>query len=178
MIRRMSQSVLAPLYVLVLGLSLMAAVSVGMGCANKHKNLTVTGLPPNVSQVEVQKYYTAVGVSKTLATNTDNLMDSVILLNRNGVFPDGEPFAATIRALTEMGKAGKETDEFLATAPQYFGTAQKDKIYKMTLLAADKLSIVETQTTIGIKSKKARLTLNTLLAAVRLTIQTAQGLTQ
>jgi hypothetical protein len=88
------------------------------GCANR---TVVTGLPPNVTNAQVNAWTSSVSYLKSLSDITHTAQVSVITANRNGLFKDGNAYAATVRALGEADSLELQADTFLKSVPNSFG---------------------------------------------------------
>ena len=159
-------------------LFLVAVLCMSLATVGCQKKVTVTNLPPGVTQTQVNSYYTAVGISKTIANSADNITDAVIQLNREGIFPDGAAYANTLRSLGKIAQAGKRADAALKEAPQYFGAREKAVVYSLIQDVADELNTVELQSTLGIKSDQAKATIVALTKTIELALQTARTISQ
>ena len=166
--RRIGKSWYVVLVVLLMALAI--------GCPKKPVH--VTNLPPGVTETQVQNWYTAVGVVNTISRDSLAVSNALIQLNRQGVFPDGNAYAAALAAMGRIDRAGMETDTMLRKAPQNFTAAQKDLVLQFAKTASIELQNLQTQLALGIRDPNAQKTVTTVMTTLQLSISIAEQLSQ
>lgn len=107
---------------------LILAVMLG-GCAN---HTVVTALPPGVTQTQVNAWTTAVNDLKTISDATHAIQVGVITANRNGLFPDGNAYAATVTAIGRADALELQATQFLQSVPNNFGQPIQTQLMNFT----------------------------------------------
>jgi hypothetical protein len=95
------------------------------GCHKTH----ITDVPAGVSEKEVQAWYAATGIVKTIAETTKELTEAVISAHQSD--PEAMPAADYQEILLTLGKtaqAGIHLDAILRQAPEKFGQGTKEQI--------------------------------------------------
>jgi hypothetical protein len=110
---------------------LSAVLLVGLvitGPAGCHRT-QITDLPPGVSQKEVQAWYSATGIVKTIAETANGLTDAVISIHQSDpeVIP-ADDYQNILLALGKTAQAGIHLDAILKQAPENFGKETKEQI--------------------------------------------------
>ena len=120
------------------------------GCAAK--NTTVTGLPAGVAQSQVNNWTSAVGDLKQAQDLTHSGLTTVIALNKQGTFPDGPAYAATLGGFGRAEQVELAAAMFLKTVPNDWSlsTANKIAAYSSEILA--QLQMAASNGSLGIKA--------------------------
>jgi hypothetical protein len=89
----------------------------------------ITDLPPDVSEKQVQTWYAATGIVKTIAETTRELTGAVIATNASDpkLIP-ADDYQKILLALAKTAQAGIHADAILKKAPDNFGKGIKDQI--------------------------------------------------
>jgi hypothetical protein len=89
----------------------------------------ITDLPPDVSEKQVQSWYAATGIVKTIAETARGLTDAVISVHQSDpeLMPD-EDYQKILLALGKTAQAGIHLDAILKQAPENFGKETKEQI--------------------------------------------------
>lgn len=121
---------------------ILAPLMLLTACANR---TVVTGLPPNVTQAQVNGWQTATNTLKTLSDATHTIQVSVITANRNGFFKDGDGYAATVAALGRADALELRAAQFLQTVPNSFGQSIQKQLMEFALQINVQLNIASQQ---------------------------------
>lgn len=132
----------------------------------------VTGLPPNVSQNQVQAWYTATGAVKVIAESTKGITDSVITLNNSDpkVIPAND-YQTILLVLGKTAQAGIRVDSILKKAPSNFEKGTKDQIMAEIQPVIAQLQQADLE---GLFSKNQSPQMQAELTAVKTLTQSAQ----
>lgn len=89
----------------------------------------ITDLPPGVSQKEVQTWYSATGIVKTIAETAKGLTDAVISIHKSDpkVMPAAD-YQNILLALGKTAQAGIHLDAILKQVPENFDKETKEQI--------------------------------------------------
>lgn len=136
------------LAILTLSLALLS------GCAARVKN--VTNLPPGVSLQQVQGWDTAVSDLDKFSTAVSSVRQAVISLNRQGVFPDGPQYTATLQGIAKADNIEIEAANFLKSVPNDWSQPTQQRFAAYASQIATALSDVTKNGTIGIKNTSSQ----------------------
>lgn len=141
-----------------------------------HRHMTVTNLPPGVSNTVVVNWYTAAGAVKTVSDVTNNATDAIISANHQGLFPDGDSYKAALTSLGKIAVAGQHMSNVLQQAPQNFTSGTKNQIAGDLTVITTELDNAQTQALVGIKDKNTQAAVKLLLASIESALKTLQAL--
>lgn len=143
-----------------------------------NKKTVVTNTPTGVSSAVVMNWYTAVGVTGTIAKTGKDLTDTLILLNRNGVFPDGPQYAGTLEAVGRIAQAGLRADAALRSAPNSFGKPQKDVLLELGQDVSRELQTAQGMAMIGVKTPQAQASVQNFFKIIQSSLLLAENLSK
>jgi len=105
---------------------LLVWVMVGVAGCSKTR---ITDLPLDVSEKQVQAWYAATGIVKTVAETTSELTDAVIAVNTSDpkLLP-ADDYQKILLALGKTAQAGIHIDSILKQAPDNFGKGVKNQV--------------------------------------------------
>lgn len=126
----------------------IAMVSIA-GCAARAKN--VTNLPAGVSQTQVQNWDSAVADLQKVAQVTTTLRQTVISLNKTGVFPDGPAYAGTLAGIGRIDELQIEALNYLQSVPSDWSLTTQNKILAETQQIQAILTDITNNGIVGIK---------------------------
>lgn len=149
---------------LLLGIFFLFAAGAVGGCAARVKN--VTNLPPGVTLKQVQDWDAAVGNLHKIATVTSTLRQTVIGLNRAGVYGDSKAYIASLRAIAKVDQLQIDAANFLQPMPATFGEAQKAKLRDFMGQIAAEINTLNTQGILGIKNPDSQRQVTQLIAEI------------
>jgi PBP1b-binding outer membrane lipoprotein LpoB len=147
----------------ILSLSLSLAVLFS-GCAARQKN--ITDLPAGVTQAQVQKWDTAVANLHKIATSVSAARQLVIDLNKQGVFPDGDAYVATITGIGKIDQVELSSANFLDAVPNTWGSSTSATIQNNMNEITAALQKLNTQGVTGIKNPDSLKQVNTFLSEI------------
>jgi len=89
----------------------------------------ITDIPTNVSEEQVQAWYAATGIVKTIAETTNGLTDAVIAVNTSDpkLIPSDD-YQKILLSLGKAAQAGIHVDSILKQVPDNFGKGTKEQI--------------------------------------------------
>jgi hypothetical protein len=138
-----------------------------------NRPVTVTGLPPGVSNAEVNNWISAVSDLDKAYAITNAIQKSVIALNKtplpNGgtVFPDGTIYVAFLQGIGHAYVLENQAAVFLKTVPNDFGQPVKTKLGDFTTQILTALQNSAAQAAFGIKdSTSAQLIAQSFASAI------------
>ncbi len=156
-----------------LSLSVLFIGLVMLGIAGCPKT-QVTGLPQNVSENQVQAWYTATGAVKVIAESTQGLTKSVIALHdKDEKLMSANDYQNILVVLGKTAQAGLHVDSVLRKAPSNFGKGTKDQIMAEIQPIVAELKQADME---GIFSKSQSPQMQAELAAVQLLTESANTL--
>ncbi len=120
------------------------------GCAARNK--TVTNLPTNVTLAQVQNWDTAVADLDRFSTAITTARQTVISLNKQGVFPDGPQYIATLNGLGRADQLEVEAATFLKGVPNDWSQSTQSEFSAYVTQISAALSDIVKQGTVGIKN--------------------------
>jgi hypothetical protein len=104
------------------------------------KRIKITDTPQDVSEEQVQAWYAATGVVKTIAETTNGLTDAVIAIKTSdpALIPDDD-YQRILQILGESALAGVHVDEILREVPDNFGKGTKEQILALVKPVVEQL---------------------------------------
>ena len=134
------------------------------GCAGRQK--TVTNLPPGVTQAQVNSWDSAVANLNKMAVSVSAVRQLVISLNKQGTFPDGAPYAVTLRSIGQINQLEIASVDYLKTVPNSWSTttATTIKANMDTILA--QIQTLNAEGVTGIKDQNSLTQVNTLITEI------------
>ena len=154
----------------LLAISLLVLLLPGLSCARKQ--ITVTDLPPGVSETEVKNWYVATGAMLVIAEGTEDATDFVISLRESGVFSDDAAYVSTLKALKRVATTGKSASSFLEQVPNTFGLDTTGKLVEFADIAVIEVQAAIDQGTIGIGDDASRARFKRILGLVQIALRT------
>jgi len=145
----------------LLACSLTVAIA---GCAARVK--TVTNLPAGVTQTQVQNWDAAVADLQKIASVTTSLRQSVISLNKAGVFPDGPAYADTITGIGKIDELQIEASNYLQSVPSDWSLPTQQKILAETQQIQAILTDMTNTGIVGIKDPASQSQVATLISNI------------
>jgi len=144
---------------------LMSAVALALvGCTARVK--TVTNLPAGVSQTQVQNWDSAVADLQKIAQVTTTLRQSVISLNKSGVFPDGPAYANMLAGIGKIDELQIEASNYLQGVPSDWSLATQQKILAETQQIQAILTNITNTGIVGIKDPASQSQVATLISNI------------
>jgi hypothetical protein len=134
------------------------------GCAARVK--TVTNLPPGVTQVQAQNWDSAVQDLSTIANVTSTARQTVIELNKSGLFPDGNNYATTLEVLGKIDQLQLSASTVLKQSPNNFNDSTKAQIRDYMQQISAQILTLNTQGVTGIKDQTSLQKVNGLIAEI------------
>lgn len=152
---------------------LLLAVSLA-GCAARQK--TVTNLPAGVTMTEAQRWDAAVADLDRIASFVTSARQVVIDLNKQGVFPDGPQYVATLQGLGKVAQLQLAGSTILKAAPGTFSDSTKSQIQSLLQQISQQLVTLNTEGVTGIKNPSSQQQVTQLLGNITATVTLILGL--
>jgi hypothetical protein len=153
---------------------LLAGLVLG-GMAGCHQT-RITDLPPNVSEKQVQAWYAAAGMVKTIAETARGLTDAVISVRQSD--PErmsDDDYRKMLLALGKSAQAGIHLAAILKKAPENFGRETKEQILAGVQPVIEELRKADLE---GLFSKSQSPRIQAQLATVKTLTRSATLLSQ
>ena len=144
---------------------LACALTVALaGCAARAKN--VTSIPAGITQTQVQNWDAAVADLQKIAQVTTTLRQSVISLNKSGIFPDGPAYANTLAGIGKIDELQIEASNYLQGVPSDWSLATQQKILAETQQIQAILTNIKNTGIVGIKDPASQSQVATLISNI------------
>lgn len=132
------------------------------GCAARQKN--VTNLPAGVTLTEAQQWDTAVANLDKIASFTSSARQTVISLNKQGVFPDGPNYVTSLQVLGKVAQLQLSASTLLKAAPGNFSVSTKGQVQALLQEISQQLTVLNTNGVTGIKDPSSLQQVNSLIS--------------
>jgi hypothetical protein len=142
---------------------LLLAVSL-TGCAARQK--TVTNLPAGVTMTEAQQWDSAVANLDRIASFTSSARQTVITLNKQGVFPDGPLYVSFLQGIGKVDELQLSASTILKAAPGQFSASTKSQVASLLQQISQQLNALNTNGVAGIKNPSSQQQVTSLLANI------------
>jgi hypothetical protein len=134
------------------------------GCAARVK--TVTNLPPGVTQTQAQNWDSAVQDLSVIANATSTARQTVIDLNKAGLFPDGNSYVTTLQILGKIDQLQLAASAVLKQSPGNFSDSTKAQVKDYMQQISAQILTLNTQGVTGIKDQTSLQKVNGLIATI------------
>lgn len=149
--------------------TLCCALIVSMsGCGAKRE---IVNVPQGVSPSQVNAWYDAAQATRAISEVTRVAAEGVVRLNRQGVFPDGYEYRATVTVIKGIADTGSEAVAFLQSVPD---TWTEDVQVRMVVYVNQMFALADRANNAGIlhiKNAEARRTFSAIIETLRTAIQ-------
>ena len=144
---------------------LACALTVALaGCAARAKN--ITSIPAGITQTQVQNWDAAVAYLQKISQVTTTLRQSVISLNKSGIFPDGPAYANTLAGIGKIDELQIEASNYLQGVPSDWSLATQQKILAETQQIQAILTNITNTGIVGIKDPASQSQVATLISNI------------
>jgi hypothetical protein len=156
--------------VLLLFACLGTGTMLSSGC---QKHITVTGLPPGVTQVQVTNWYAAEGALQQIAQTNSALRQAVIGVHGipNTPLPDGKLYVGILQSVGKIDQAQVAAANFLNTVPNSWGTGTASQIGSWATGILDAINSMVTSGAVNVKNPNSQLQLSDLIATLKTAAQ-------